>query len=537
MCSFSNKFILARRDAALWAMTFCALFCGLMVWLTPWQMDDLAYGIPYRKEMMSHTLTWRQGWDFFTMHWHSINGRLGDKTLLFWLAMFPKWLFALVAAGSCFSIYYFAGKIVFGSVREHVSGNILLSVALTFFLPWGTYMYITNMFLNYVMGLAVAMPALYFFVRGGVKNASAGACLLAGSLGFLSGSWHEVYSVAALPGMAAFLLLLRGRPGRMRWSVVLGTAAGLGFILCTPGFWMRVNGVVESPLVLLAELLHPSQFHPDVLRNSATGLGVNALVMPCIAVALCVRQWRHKIDRLTWCVALMTAVMLLFTIALYYHSVREARVFFYFDGMAIIAGAMLLRPLFGSAGRVTQFCTVVSALALMLAHCVLVVALQTRLIREHDEIIAAYMASPDGTVYHDCHGNGLGPVFALRKARSCNFYSNQVKLLEDFYRGDSVQIQLMPVALRNFDPVAAARAGKLRKSGLTMVYEGYFVTRDTAVLSKREMWPSFRMAEGDTLMAAMLVSRFRDVYGREWAYLSPDRRHLFDRRPVAIVSM
>lgn len=70
-----------------------------------------------------------------------------------------------------------------------------------------------------------------------------------------------------------------------------------------------------------------------------------------------------------------------------------------------------------------------------------------------------------------------------------------------------------------------------------MVYEGHFVTRDTAVLSKREQWPFFRMAEGDTLMAAMLVSRFRDVYGREWAYLSPDMRHLYDRRPVAIVHM
>lgn len=537
MCSFSNKFILARRDAALWAMTFCALFCGLMVWLTPWQMDDLAYGIPYRKEMMSHTLTWRQGWDFFTMHWHSINGRLGDKTLLFWLAMFPKWLFALVAAGSCFSIYYFAGKIVFGSVREHVSGNILLSVALTFFLPWGTYMYITNMFLNYVMGLAVAMPALYFFVRGEAGKTSVWKCLLAGTLGFLSGSWHEVYSVAVLPGMAAFMLLLRGRLGTLRLSVVAGTAVGLAFILCTPGFWARIDGVLPPPMLLLSALLHPSQLHPDVLRNSATGLGLNALFVPCALVALCVKRWRRRVFRLTWCVTAMTGIMLILTMVLYYHAVRGARVYFYFDAMAISASAMLLRPVCSTVRRLPELCTVGGALVLMLAHCVLVVALQTRLTREHDEIIAAYMASPDGTVYHDCHGNGLGPVFALRKARSCNFYSNQVKLLEDFYRGDSVQIQLMPVALRNFDPVAAARAGKLHKSGLTMVYEGYFVTRDTAVLSKREMWPSFRMSEGDTLMAAMLVSRFRDVYGREWAYLSPDRRHLFDRRPVAIVSM
>ena len=275
---------------------------------------------------------------------------------------------------------------------------------------------------------------------------------------------------------------------------------------------------------------------PEALRNILVGLGLNALFIPCFIISISLKSWRRKLDRTTFAFSLMCMIMLSVTVAIYFQAARWTRTFFYFDGVAIVAGAMLLRPVCRRFRGWGVRATVALLLMLIVAHSALILALQYRLKREHDEIVRAYVASPDGVVYHDFHGNGLGPAFALRKARACNFYGNQDKYMRDFYRGDSVRIQLIPEALQNFDPVAEERKGRLRRQGLSMVYGGMFVTTDSAVLSKRVLFPSFRMTEGDTLGAAMVINRFKDVHGRQWAYLAPDMRHLHDRNPVEIVA-
>lgn len=514
-------------------MLICSVVCGLMVYLTPWQMDDLAYSVPYREDILNGTLSFRQLWGFVVWHWEYVNGRIGDKTLLLWLAVTPKWLLGAIAAAACYSIYSFAGKIVFNSLDRHFAGNVMLTAAITFFLPWGTYMFITNMFVNYVMGLALALPSLYIFVRGDEGDASLLRCVMAGTLGFLAGSWHEVYSVAILPGMAVFCwLMAKGGRSRLRYAVMIGTAAGLLFILITPGFWMRIhsNGVLDTSVW--------SIFHDyDAIRNILVGLGFNALFIPCFIISISLKSWRRKLDKTAFALSLMCMIMLLLTVAIYFQAVaRWTRTFFYVDGVAIVAGAMLLRPVCGRCKGWLVRTIVVLMLVLIAAHSVFIVTLQYGLKREHDEIVSAYVASPDGVVYYDFHGNGLGPAFALRKARVCNLYGNQDKYLMEFYRGDSVRIQLIPKALQNFDPVVAEREGRLRARGLSMVYDGLFVTTDSAILSRRTLVPSFRMAEGDTLKAAMVINRFRDVYGREWACLSPDMRHLYERKPLEIVA-
>ncbi len=511
-------------------MLMCSLVCGLMVYLTPWQMDDLAYSIQYRAEIMSGSFSFSRLWDFIVWHWQYVNGRIGDKTLLFWLAMAPKWLLSLAATVACYSIYSFAGKIVFNSLSRHVAGHIMLIAAITFFLPWGTYMFITNMFVNYVMGLAFVMPSLYIFVRGDDRDASLAKCLMAGVLGFLSGAWHEVYSVAILPGMVVFCLLMsKGGRIQLQYAVMAGTAVGLLFILITPGFWMRIYNTQ-------AMSCRPITGDPEALKNIMIGLGLNALFIPCFIISISLKSWRRKLDKTAFALSLMCVIMLVVTVAIYFQAARWTRTFFYFDGVAIVAGAMLLRPVCCRFRGWGVRAIVALTIMLIAAHSALILALQYRLKREHDEIVRAYVASPDGVVYHDFHGNGLGPVFALRKARACNFYGNQDNYMRDFYRGDSVRIQLIPKVLQNFDPEAESRKGRLRREGLSMVYEGLFVTTDSAILSKRMLYPSFRMTEGDTLRASMVINRFKDEHGREWAYLAPDMRHLHDRTPVEIVA-
>ena len=74
----------------------------------------------------------------------------------------------------------------------------------------------------------------------------------------------------------------------------------------------------------------------------------------------------------------------------------------------------------------------------------------------------------------------------------------------------------------------------LRKYGVDIIYNEKMTgtKRDRPELTKL----LDRMTEGDTLRASMVINRFKDEHGREWAYLAPDMRHLHDRTPVEIVA-
>ena len=493
--------------SAILLILLCAFACGWLQYLTPWQRDDLYYGRYGKFAMIADEsgITWPIGKYFFKMHYATVNGRLGDKLILWVITWMPKRLIGAVSGLSCLSLFYFGSRLAFGSVRRHPLRTIMLVAALNCLLPWFCGIFITNIALNYLWGSALAVIVMWLFVRPPERQ---GALLWVGLflLSLIAAWWHEAYSVAFLPGMLLFALLMRRRLKGSTVAILAGTFAGVVIVLVAPGFWVRVGGeIYRTPL-------------PLMLRGAAIGLGLTWLVPLLLLTPL-----RRRLDRLSLAAGAMVCVALGDILAIFFMSIYAVRMFWYVDVIALPVAAMLCVPLIGRVNAKLRVWSCVALSAFLVVHYAVTIPVQAREDREYKEVSMKYMDSADGVVYYDCGGWDSGPwislhkcgIFAMLPEDRCN--SNY---MVEFYRVDGKPLSLVPTSLRDFD-MRNFSAGKQ-----TISYRGAIVSRDAELAPMRSqlVFRKFRDKGGKSRLIPLIVNPFKASDGTELYYLEPDTR-------------
>ncbi len=497
-------------------MLLCAVACGLMQYFTPWQLDDLGYGHACREAMLGGppSVSWSDGVAWFKMHWATINGRFGDKLMLWMLGDLPKWGIACGAGLCCLSLFWFASMLAFGSVRRHPVRSVILTAILNCLLPWAGYIFFASMFLNYGAGAAITAIAVYLFIRTPQRVASPRLLPLIFLVALMAGWWHEIYCVPALCGMVVFMLMPGVKIDKVRLTVFVATVLALVLILSAPGFWTRRAMTPVTPEAV-------------GLLTIAKSISVNILIVPLTPAIFLIPSWRRRFSPLQKASALFACTVLAATTFIYIVSMHEHRVFWYAGTIVMPVLCMLAAPLFGflSAG-IKRLCSW-GCILFLIAHYVPTILLQRSLNSEYQEIISAYRQSPDGVVFYDFHGRNFGPWITLRKARVCAF-NYEMRAPLPFYRNDLTRLSLVPTILRDFDPSLFSAPAQ------TIVYKGCVVSNDSSLRDSTEViFVRFTFSDGHTDIFPTTINGFKAADGSEIFYLEPDERHTGGRTIIS----
>lgn len=505
----------ANYPTALIFMLLCAAAIGCLQYLTPWQGDDHIYGLVCRDASTGETghITWQRGWAFVCAHYFGINGRIGDKLILWLLADVPKWCIAFISGVAAMSMFYFGSLTAFGSIRKHPLKSCVLTGAIICCMPWFVSMFLTNMVLNYLWGTGIAAIIVWFFVRPRKLS-------MAGNIGifilsFIVSGWHEACSLPLLGGGIIFMLINRHNNPRIRYIIMIGILAGVLFTLTSPGFWLRKNMLEHNDNIITQPL-------GIMLRGIIGGINIGLIVW-IIPLLAGIRKWRESIGRLTLAFGCMACVGMAIAIGIYFATYYTLRVFWYADMLALIAIGMLFAQLAAPLPVVLRRISGYAIMLFVVLHLWVSIDRQHRIAAEYEDIIGEYAASEDGTVFYDYSGYGYGSPLNLRKAQIFALnteYRYGYNYITEFYRNDSLAISIVPTELRDFD------MKRWPKGKNVAIFNGLAVSNDTSLTHTEEriIHPFYHYADGRAGAVRTLLNPFRAKDGTQLYYFEIDVR-------------
>lgn len=173
-------------------------------------------------------------------HWFWDTGRLANLISPPFLALFPRWVFAVLNAVALAMMIGLSRSLA-GAPRGSLGAWFILG-AVTLCLPWLDQMISIIYALNYVWTSALMLATLMFFVRFSSGRGPNSRLGLAGAVvvALLAGWMHEGFSIPFIAGMCAYAAVdrraLRSRPAI---SVAVSLMIGTVLIFCAPATWFR----------------------------------------------------------------------------------------------------------------------------------------------------------------------------------------------------------------------------------------------------------------------------------------------------------
>lgn len=484
-----------RRLYCIFTLVLSLLFGGMFM-LMPVCADDLWYladsvGVPGSLEYFTSTAA------TCLEHWTYDTGRLANMATAPFLALFPRWVYALVSALAVFVIIM-AGVPLSGS--PWLSGRSALWVlTVSFVVPWFEFLFTVVYASNYIWCAALGLAFLYLFVNDGSRVSS----FLLAAFSVIVGWWHEGMSVPLFCACASWLVAMRERPSRRRLLMLGGLLAGIVVIMLMPAFRSmtgeRVSHLVKSVWVetLINVVVYNCMFYLYVLL---------------LVVALCLRRVRMRLmaDRPALAFLLAAAAFGVVSTCVYVLYFNGARTGLFAQLVCSIALLRLLPfMLTGSRGGVVAgkvLWWLAALLSLVSAGDAL--AVQRRLTREYEDVAAlAAKSRSEGRreVYFDATPITLG----------IDFLKPSYMLLNTEYGLGG--IILIPSELKGFRPDAP---GVRPCSG-----EGLYIYRNSLV-SVRPM-PAERVdvnlttADGRVVRSRLRHRPFLSVSGDSCAAILP----------------
>lgn len=413
-----------------------AVGSGVLDYYLPQMGDDLrfwnflgldAYKIPNRQTI-----------SFILAHIVGCNGRVFDYMGPVVINLLPG-LAAAVVMGLMAGLYYFsvwyAARV---PQRGHASFSAALLTLVLLVTPWWDSLFLRVCQFNYTWGTTFCLLFIAkFFQETSAKPTRLGLFLLC-LLGICAGCAHEQTGVAMCA--AFFLWTITGgryRKLSLRQKAMLGALLfGALLTVCTPAIWMRA-GDNRAPQYLSTLILTT---YPAFLALLS--------LLAALAVFKSGRSFVWRMAKQADWLVMLTAAFVAALIGVYSGIPGRTGVFTEACSLVLLA-RMALQVKFrinkAAAGIVCALC-----LLFITAHFCAAVASQKPMRVQHDQVVNAYKASPDGIVYYDYDGRYDAHPLALNRVKGVADGDDDWNLfvLAETYRDDERPLIVLPSAMR-----------------------------------------------------------------------------------------
>lgn len=364
-----------------------AVLWGVLYYLTPFQVDDLAFIGSYRElNSMSDSFSLKAWWDFVC------EIRVGDSARVGNILMIPsalwtpwKWLFPWLTGLMTAAMIYMAARYAFGRSLDWTSLG-LVWILTAVFLPWRNFIVTNTYSLNYVYPSVLTLGLVWLIMNVRGWGWRFWVTLL---LAVAAGWWHEGFAATALCGLGLVMLLRRGRMSVQWWIICL--AYGITLLI-----------LVSSPLVvgrMAYESTDPGRWiHPGFAYDSLMAVTLLFSVLGFLFT----RRGRRRLGGLfgEWKFPLFLTVSVCGTLLAFIFTYTP-RVCFWPSLASIIALGILWRSVWLSFSVRIRSVVGIGAILVAVLHLVHVIDWQSRYYQQDKLLNEMIEASPTGTVFYD----------------------------------------------------------------------------------------------------------------------------------------
>lgn len=424
----------------------------------PWCGDDVWYSI--------HLAPWLEGEDPSIIPWQAIvntwrehylydNIRMGDNLMPLMLIM-PKWISA-AAIGACAGAMLNYAALLAGAGRSQPIRLAVVTLLLTFFLPWHENMFTLAYGVNYVVSSALMLYVLYKFLLA--NDPHPGATL---SLAAMLGIWHEGFAVPMIAALSAMCLLCR-MSSKQRWSIIAAIIPGVVILWLSPG-QMHNTAANFSGMTLFNTLV-------------AVKANIPFFIWLAIYTAVWFRRPASGKTEMPWIIT--TVVVSAIVLYINFHITRGERVSWALILLSLIGiarGIFILWP--HKRSRMTDCMTAVIYLLLCI-HFGYAMAGAVQQRRSMDSVVESIRRNPGEPAWVDIVPINEMPFIAWRKPCSMLWERDKMSILSRYFRRherrDSNRIgdPILPTALRHLSPHSGhpmpGNAGVREKDGFYFI--------------------------------------------------------------------
>lgn len=403
---------------------------AVMFVLFPTCSDDFWYMLP-----PDHAGgVWSGLREIWRSHWQGDNIRLANIVFSLF-ALLPKWIGSLLAGLCVAPVLTLMLRMSGGKVG--MTAAVWASALFTLLLPWNDQIAVMCFQFNYVVASLLALTVFYLFMDG--RRRPLWVYLLAG---FITGWWHEGFSVSVACALTAAMVL---RPGECLYRrgvcLVVGLVAGTAILFTAPGATGRM---AETGTALSPALLSVLRYYP-------------AAIIFAVLWTVCM-LWPRMRREATGAFCIVVIVVIIVNIAIHVLTAFAPRIGWCAELFAIAGIVRLGRNLWQGLrpGRVLSVTAAVATAAvagLLLVHLVVADIMTWRVRRSTEAVYAAYQKGDDmdGVVFADFPTAFDAPFIAFQKPYYDIFTYWWNNMRAQRYLGRDVPLRAIPAVLADVD--------------------------------------------------------------------------------------
>lgn len=415
--------------------------------------DDIYYSLVYREYLIDNKVfPGLKPWNnFFFFHYLEFNGRLGDKFMPLIMLM-PRGLYALFFSVIMFIILRISSLIV-GCKKL---GTLILSSLIILLMPSYDFIFLRNIFLNYVVTCALTLCWIYLFFS--IKNESILINLVIFLFSIIVGSWHEFFTVSLIFGTGLFVLFDKNFRDIKHFLMAFGLGLGCCFIFLSKGNFMR------------AELLQPGSAFNLIDAIAGTWIGILSIFI-CIIYYIRFKSQISKQDKIIFFSFLF---ILVFTFVINYIHRSSPRLGWLTNILAILILAILAKRI-RQPNKILRNIFAICVMIFAVLNLLFTLYWQRKIWIDYQHVIKEFKSSRGNIIYYDINVSKWANLLSLGKIEKFAFYSFENNLNGYLFLGEDKELRVVPTELKN-----------IRESELKSFENNYYLTPKGNILIKRK---------------------------------------------------
>lgn len=479
---------------------------GIMILLVPTYGDDSWY--------LANSTGTPGSWEYFITTWQNCldhltfdTGRLANLTSCLFLALFPRWVFALLSTAAVWLILSLGQKIA--RFAPAGSGAALWLLTIVFLYPWLDHLFTIIYALNYLWATAVGIAYTYLFIKCEQGEISWRAMPWLVMLGIATGWWHEGLSVPMAAGLTTYLLLrLPTKPKPESMAMYVALIAGIIVIICTPAFSNQTH------------IRHSNLIKTVWWETAVNALAFNFITYIYLAAYIIIissRKLRARLNLRHNEIAIVSGAAIFGVVSTmlyfkYYNGPRMGTFSLIASALTLIWLATRAKPRINHPMAIYIIATILSAASITTA-----VLQQQKITDEYHTVLAMSRKNP----HHEAYFNQTPVTISIDLLKPTYF------LLNTKFGLEQDQIVLLPAELKGFSPQSPSTTFHPNK---LMLYNNC-VVKDTTDANKR-IDLIITDIHGHSHHTRTRSYQFHGSDGKTYIYLAPHSRTLGNNTPI-----